>query len=97
MLLLMKMGMHSPPPAFEIITDNFSSNANAVSSRLSHNCQNQSQKNAVFPEQEEMDRVGVEPTTSAMLSSTALIIAATKWHVHVTLIGNISYLFKSIR
>jgi hypothetical protein len=28
-----------------------------------------------------------------MLSSTALIIAATKWHVHVTLIGDISVIY----
>jgi hypothetical protein len=33
---------------------------------LSDNYQNQSQINTVFPEQKEMDRVGFEPTTSAM-------------------------------
>jgi hypothetical protein len=32
---------------------------------LSDNYQNQSQINTVFPEQEKVDRVGVEPTTSA--------------------------------
>jgi hypothetical protein len=39
---------------------------------LSDNCQNQSQNNAVFPTQKEMDRVGFEPTTSA---STVSILA----------------------
>jgi hypothetical protein len=40
-----------------------------------------------------MDWVGFEPTTSAMLNSTALIIAATKWHVHFALIDDISVIY----
>jgi hypothetical protein len=38
----------------------------AVLLNLSYNNQNRTQINAVFPAQKEMDRVGVEPTTSAM-------------------------------
>jgi hypothetical protein len=33
---------------------------------LPDNCQNQAQINTVVPSQKEMDRVGAEPTTSAM-------------------------------
>jgi hypothetical protein len=35
---------------------------------LSDNCQNQSQSNTVVVQQEKVDRVGFEPTTSAMLA-----------------------------
>jgi hypothetical protein len=35
---------------------------------LSDNCLKQAQSNTVVPKQEERDRVGFEPTTSAMLA-----------------------------
>jgi hypothetical protein len=44
---------------------------------LSDNYQNQAQKNAVVPSQKEMDRVGVEPTTSAF-SNSALYYLLSK-------------------
>jgi hypothetical protein len=51
-----------------IISSNYllSDLSKALLGFLSYNDQNQAQNNTVVPSQKEMDRVGFEPTTSAM-------------------------------